>query len=154
MGSQHKAGCVLPLGSDQINIYVTHHHHKKLDQYFTTNNVTHQGIYQEAPQCVCEIERAYKGIQCCVCDSCESLLHRQFFFPVFFFFALMYISLCAGLNFDLQSVHKLEKYVLEFHPLEKAQPVMSGDWVIFKMSEIHIGLVRFVPPQKQVFNHS
>lgn len=22
---------------------------------------------------------------------------------------------------------------------------MSGEWVIFKMSEIHIGLVRFVP---------
>lgn len=30
---------------------------------------------------------------------------------------------------------------------------MSGDWVIFKMSEIHIGLARFVPQKQQVFNH-
>lgn len=56
------------------------------------------------------------------------------------------------LNFDLSSVHKLEKYVLEFHAAEKRR-VMSGDWVIFKMSEKRIGLARFVPRQQQVFNH-
>lgn len=60
---------------------------------------------------------------------------------------------CPRLNFDLLSIHKLEKYALEFHPAEKLC-LMSGDWVIFKMSEIHIGLVCFVSPQQQVFNHS
>lgn len=49
-------------------------------------------------------------------------------------------------------MHKLEKYALNFSSMAM-QCLVPRDQVMFNMSEIHIGLVRFVSPQQQVFHH-
>lgn len=57
---------------------------------------------------------------------------------------------CPHPNFDLLSLHKLEQFALKFSPVAKQWP-LSGELMMFKMSEIHIGLVRFVSPKQQMF---
>lgn len=72
--------------------------------------------------------------------------------PLLHFVILQWRALhCPHPNFDLLSLHKLEQFALKFSPVAKQWP-LSGEPVMFNMSEIHIGLVRFVSPQQQVFH--